>query len=415
VETTITQKELHALTVSAFDQEEENGRFMERLIASDITFLQNLEIATVTVNGHNPLDDDMTGYPPPPQSGASGTQQQENGASSGTSLTVWQIAVIAGAGAFGVVLCLALTCICCMKVDDEMLNRNHSRDTKDGNSSKAKLTVTTNSTSRNDGSDKNDDNCELSSKSPSPVRSITSQDSSIFTYNPKSVKSAVTGTYSASGSTYFTSNTGLEMDLAAWQSSTQLAHHTSSNNTNTATVNPQHASFGDISAIEPTRNKKDLSLIQEEVESNAGSAASTPSRAGAPTTTNTVITESALNDLVHMERGTLLTQKTKGKGDGDDDDEDNDSEEDSTLFVPKCSSSGSDPSHHPTTNVNNHGSRPSSSRSSSSSNPNGRRSNTTNNNNKTNNGARLSLSSQHVMDELQELSHQIDAYRTQQY
>jgi len=82
------------------------------------------------------------------------------------------------------------------------------------------------------------------SQSPSPVHGITSQNSSIFTYNPKSCKSFDSKTFGS----FLASNTGVEMDVKAWQKGTK--------------VQKDAIPFGhDISAIE---NKKDLSLIETE-------------------------------------------------------------------------------------------------------------------------------------------------------
>lgn len=329
-------QEMNQFTVKAF--EEGMDRYVEILKTGyqrqRHPFLMNLLAAEVLVSRATLADDDKS-YPPP-----SSTKSEDS-----ASIEIWMIALIAGAGAFVLVFCSALTCICCMKVDIP--------DQQAGGGSK-RLTVQTYPTGRTSSSSNDDD--DLASKSPTEARSITSQDSSIFTYNPRSVRSqaSVAGFSHMCGSTYFTASSAMDMDLAAWQSSNLLNHNHRNSNTSLP--------FGaDISAIVNT-SKKDLSLIQEENSSTMSGASSTPSSSqqSLPASASKV-TESALNDLAQLERGLG-------------------SDEDSTIFILGGGSSS----------TAGGGGRPTSGST----------------------DERLSLSSQHVMEELQELSHQIDTYRS---
>lgn len=377
-DTTMTQAMMHKYTVATFENQDQIGSFLTNLKeqASDLPFLAQLETATVTVNGQNPLDDDTSSYPPPSSSSSQNTEDRD--------LAMWQIAVIAGAGAFVLVLVAALTFICCMKVDPDDPNyRRCGGDTV----TKKTLAVQTLSTTRVDSSimdkpsfDVND--CALSCKSPSPVRSITSQDSSIFTYNPRSVRSAQTG-YSQGG-TYFTSNTNIEMDLAAWQGSAHLAQVGGSTSQHVPAQQPANLSscFGDgndISAIESALSiragmhddHRDLSLIQEEDPLYSSSiAASSPSTTPDHRSSNAV-TESALNELVNMERGRMNMMP-------------------SVAAAYMSSNRNSLSPDDNTELVESH-------------------------NGRSGRGRRLTAEGQFVRNDLEELSYQIDAYRTQPY
>ena len=372
---------MHKYTVAAFENQDQTGSFLTNIKeqASDLPFLAQLETATVTVNGKNPLDDDTSSYPPPTSSSSQNTEDRD--------LAMWQIALIAGFGAFVLVLVAALTFICCMKVDPE--DPNYRRCGGDSTVAKKTLAVQTLSTTRVDSSimdkpsfDVND--CALSCKSPSPVRSITSQDSSIFTYNPRSVRSAQTG-YSLGG-TYFTSNSNVEMDLAAWQGSAHLAQ-IGGNTSPHVQAQPANLSscFGDgndISAIESALSTRggmhdehrDLSLIQEEDPLYSSSiAASSPSTTPDHRNSNAV-TESALNELVNMERGrmSMIPSVAAAYMSSNRNNSNNHSPDDNTELVEAQ-------------------------------------------NRRSARGRRLTVEGQIVRNELEELSYQIDSYRTQPY
>jgi hypothetical protein len=159
----------------------------------------------------------------------------------------WLIALLAAVGAFcvGFVSCSAY--ICATKIDPPMLQ--HDVPVK----SKSTASGETDEESRLEGGTEINQNTNFGTNalcSPSTVHSLTSQDSSLFTYNPKSVKSYISNGSKTYGSGFFTANSGLEVDLQAWQ------------NGGTVIKDENRAPFGhDISAI---TSKKDLSLIEEE-------------------------------------------------------------------------------------------------------------------------------------------------------
>jgi hypothetical protein len=130
-------------------------------------------------------------------------------------------------------------------------------------------------------------------RSPSPVRSITSQDSSIFTYNPKSCKSFDSKTFGS----FLTGNTGIdtgvEMDVEAWQQR--------------STVQKDTSIFGhDISAIE---NKKDLSLIEEGSEGDDNTPDKRRESQNNKPNAKRALTRNSLADFERAERQLTLTRK----------------------------------------------------------------------------------------------------------
>lgn len=237
-ETNSTQADVAERTMAAFD-EHGNGTstnlFFQALALSPDPFLSNATYAAVTVNG-TMVAEQGTG-----SAGDDGSDDSSNG----PQLEVWMIALAGGGGAFLLVLCVVVACICCVKIDDD---KNVSPvPSQVGNT----LTVPTSTVNNEEEEEDREEDLE-SHKSLSPVKSIMSQDSSTFTYNPKSVMSFDSRTQNS----FFSHNTGVEMDVAAWQSG--------------AVVNQHQIPFGqDISAIEPSsqnNTKNDLSLIQEEDE-----------------------------------------------------------------------------------------------------------------------------------------------------
>jgi hypothetical protein len=162
----------------------------------------------------------------------------------GPVMESWMIALTAGVGAFLLVMCACLIFICCMPVDEDGSEYNNA---KPKDFVQRVVTKTTGASSYNMDDDETDHYPQVGN-SPSEIRSITSQDSSAFTYNPHSTKSLNSR---ASMGSYFTNSTAMELDIAAWQAGSLIK-------------DPQHQPFGnDISAIE---KKKDLSLIAEEME-----------------------------------------------------------------------------------------------------------------------------------------------------
>lgn len=174
---------------------------------------------------------------------------KESGATEDSSkLATWMIALISGTATFCLVFLTCTSCIFATKLDyiPEIPEPPKTKSAATGATADEEASVEGGASSFHD-----DTNFGTNAqRSPSTVHSITSQDSSLFTYNPKSVRSYASNGSKTFGSGMFTANSGLDMDLQAWQ------------NGGTVVKDDNHIPFGnDISAIE---NKKDLSLIQEE-------------------------------------------------------------------------------------------------------------------------------------------------------
>jgi hypothetical protein len=245
----------------AFDEETESSSdsvstetnsFVQALLTSRDPFLSNITYATVLVDGAIVAAETMD------------DNSKKNGQGVFAVLEVWMIPLIGGGGAFLLVLCCIVTCICCIKVDDKDIAKTMDQNERDNANGGGPLAVvpTIPTTTINPTDEDEEDRGTLPSLPPSPVKSIGSQDSSTFTYNPRSVRSFDNRT----ANSYAYSKNGVEMDLAAWQAGSVAAHH------GTGTTGPAPPSsampFGhDISAIEEQPSKRDLSLIQEEDES----------------------------------------------------------------------------------------------------------------------------------------------------
>lgn len=167
---------------------------------------------------------------------------------------VYATAGVAG-GAF-VILCFCFVlcryfCCCCKKqqesedgefpikvIDEEVGTKNHQRRMSRQPINEATLQIAKTSSSDNS-----------QSRSPSPERSMVSQDSSNFTYNPTGVSMSKDGM--SLGSLSNINNEMLSFDVEAWQKKNTISQ-----------VTP--APFGnDISAIDDQNQTKDLSLIDE--------------------------------------------------------------------------------------------------------------------------------------------------------
>jgi hypothetical protein len=232
VQAPLLQDFANALTMEAFAGDSTN--FLDVLSVNTDPFLSNILTARVKVNGAAVVD---TG-------GAdNGIEAASRSAAHKWHLELWMIALVAGAGAFLLVFCCIVAFICCIKVDDQT-KVEHQSATPATDHTKMVVQTKTSNTHEGDGDD-------LEGKTPSPQRSITSQDSSAFTYNPRSQRSNASTKFSGS---YFTHNSGIEMDVAAWEKG--------------SSVKSGQLPFGhDISAIEDVKN---LSLIEEESQSDAG-------------------------------------------------------------------------------------------------------------------------------------------------
>jgi hypothetical protein len=276
-ETNVTESNVSEITSQAFEQDKDEV-FVQVLQNSANPFLAHINYAVVRVDGATVASSNAT---------TQAAAEQDDG----PVMEVWMIALVGGAGAFLLVFCVVVTCICCMTVDDT--NKN-SKQPRPGTSSQVGGDPTLPSTTAN-----NEETVDIESKSPSPAKSIGSQDSSTFTYNPKSARSMESRTFGS----YFTSNTGIEMDVAAWQSG--------------SVVNQHQIPFGqDISAIE---HKKDLSLIQEDEEESSSAHPTSPTKSvksrasgkyknllantsGGSLGAKNGLTEAAVNDMKQEER-----------------------------------------------------------------------------------------------------------------
>lgn len=199
-------------------------------------FLRTASSAVITVNG------DETGSESEPSS-----TETEN-TDSGAKLPTWVISLIAGASAFCLVFMTCVACVCSTTLDDVPQMPEPPTKTKSSTSKETEEESQNNESASELNVNTNFGTGAL--RSPSTVRSIASQDSSIFTYNPISDKSYVSNgskTFgSGFGSGMFTANSGVDVDVQSWQQSGSVIKD----------------EFGhDISAI---TNKKDLSLIEEE-------------------------------------------------------------------------------------------------------------------------------------------------------
>lgn len=176
-DTTITQRDLIDLSIDAF--EAENSMFLRSLLGSANPFLSNLEHAVVRVNGDKVVE--QTGSDDADKSGALSFLDF-------LPFPMWVVAVVAGGMAFLLVLCFAFACFCCCG------NKNESVVVIQKNSSSGTNTKRTGGSSYDD--DERNLMLDARSKTPSPTRSIASQDSSVFTYNPKT--SRTVGSYFSS-------------------------------------------------------------------------------------------------------------------------------------------------------------------------------------------------------------------------
>lgn len=193
--------------------------FVGELQLSNVALLSDLTYLVVGVNGKIVANEDLTLYTP----------EASDAAPAGSNSA--KIAIVAGIGAGSACLFLVAVFILIS------IRRRKDTTTQRGHVSRKRSPVIE----------------ESSTRSPSPIRSICSQESSKFTYNPKSVNaSTIDGSSTIDSKTLpsaFSSlqvDVGQNIDIEAWQ------------NNMISPITP--APFGhDISAID----KKDLSLIEE--------------------------------------------------------------------------------------------------------------------------------------------------------
>ena len=253
---TWTQENVTDFVTSIFEMDVDKS-FMKELETrgnDGIPFLSNLTYVAVRVDG-DVVNEQITD---------TSNNSDIDTAKNDPALDVWMIALIGGFGAFLLVLCAVVACICCIPLEDDA--------TVKANLQKNQLTQ--HGTNPTRSASQMEDNIPIDEidKSPSEVKSIGSQDSSLFTYNPKSVRSFDS---KKSYNSYFTYGTqGVEMDVAAWQTTTSSNIVPDDYATSTgASISANQISFGqDISAIEA--KKGDLSLIQEDEENESTIAGS---------------------------------------------------------------------------------------------------------------------------------------------
>jgi hypothetical protein len=256
--TSWTQTNVTDFVTSIFATDGDRSFLKELEMENDnIPFLSNLTYVAVRVDGDVVAED------------TSDTSNGDKASNINTkkkdpALDVWMIALIGGLGAFILVLCAVITCICCIPLDDDANGKVNMQKNQLGQHG----TNPTRSESKMEENIRMDD----LDKSPSEAKSIGSQDSSLFTYNPKSVRSFDS---KKSYNSYFTYGTqGIEMDVATWQAKAASNIVPDDYATSTGTsISANQISFGqDISAIEA--KKGDLSLIQEDEENESTIAGS---------------------------------------------------------------------------------------------------------------------------------------------
>jgi hypothetical protein len=243
---------------SIFDSTDGHQSFLNQLQkeSNGTQFLLHLTNVAVRVDGDlvtNEIND-----------GSSNENKIDDGADAKShALEVWTIALIGGLGAFLLVICAVLTCICCIPLDDDEAANAKSQKNQLGQHG-------TNPTQTDSKMDEHIPADEID-QSPSEAKSIGSQDSSLFTYNPKSVRSYDSRKSFNSYFTYGTTTQGVEMDVAAWHAN-PVRNNVPTDDYGTTSADTSMAahqvSFGqDISAIEA--KKGDLSLIQEDEENES--------------------------------------------------------------------------------------------------------------------------------------------------
>jgi hypothetical protein len=205
-----------------------NDLFLDILADSPDTFLSEISYVIIVVNGESVVDTPVVAR----------TKDDDD------SLDVWVIATMAAGAGFIFIFAVCLLCICCIGDEDDV-NDPIPAIAKSGSNGTQK--------SKSTKSASHDDESAMNEKDHLEVRSITSQDSSKFTYNPRSVRSSGGFTFAS-----FNTNTpNVEVDIESWQKKSTM-------NTEGA-----KAPFGnDISLIEA---KKDLShIVERDEESGSG-------------------------------------------------------------------------------------------------------------------------------------------------
>jgi len=289
--------------------QDENTFFLELLTTSESALLREITFAIVTVNDQvvaqaGSIDDENSN-----STASEGGEDADEGTG---GLQDWMIIVIAIAGVCGCIVLAFVIWACRMSKEDaavaQQLNQypanakrgkstsrtaSASRDyasSAGGNSRnggrrhEGVVVITTSTTDGGESGNGNGSSRHSGGGSPtttlSPLHSITSQASSVFTYNPTSKGShgggntgGATGctgsTKSFFGNSFCTNNSTVEMDVEAWRRGSTLNQNDAGvggSLPNVAT-GPTVIPFGhDISAID---HKRDLSLIEEGEDESA--------------------------------------------------------------------------------------------------------------------------------------------------
>jgi hypothetical protein len=220
------QEQVSTVISAAFQQQ--NQLFLESLVQSTDPFLQDINYAIVRVVKK------------------SGNTNQANSSEASSDLDSWMLAIIVGAGTFIVVFFCCLLFVCFTPLSELQPDDIEQQGSHSGNHTiKPIVTKDTMDNASEDGADfwEGEDAERPTPTSLSPVRSISSQDSSRFTYNPKSGRSNDSDTGGG-----FLTGPAEALEIEAWEQEGSI---------NRSTNMP----FGhDISAIE---KNKDLSLIEE--------------------------------------------------------------------------------------------------------------------------------------------------------
>lgn len=254
------QHDVIAISKDVFQME--NQAYLEALMLSNDPFLTDISYAIVNVGGDVEAENQDVLSKRPIDSIAPPSEDD----TFFQGLNKWTIITLAGAGGFLTVCLVCLLWCCCSSIADDTpmampdtVKPNETKGTQD------------------------EESYMPETKAPSPLRSITSQDSSVFTYNPKSCRSTDSRTLGS----LLTSNPTMEMDLEAWKRG--------------STVQKGVVPFGhDISAIE---NKKDLSLIEEGSEGEE--ATPDKARLGRFKPSGYTLTERSLHELDRSEMQTI--------------------------------------------------------------------------------------------------------------
>lgn len=249
------------LTYASSFFQEDNQVFLDHLMRKNNKFLSEISYAIVRVDGDVVAENDKHSSI---ESNTSPTTKEKM-----ISMEMWIIGVVAGLVGFVTVSLICLVCICCCQtVEVDVRDKPVAQDV-----------VVRNAPTR---PTLDDDSYQQRDNPPSPLRSITSQDSSVFTFNPLSCKSFESKTLNS----FLTTNTGVDIDVEAWQQGSKVPKDTSI--------------FGhDISVID---NKKDLSLIEEGNEGDDMTPAKISENQMRIFRESRPLTQNALEDLDRADR-----------------------------------------------------------------------------------------------------------------